>query len=411
MTIIQAPVQGPVSASAQQKGRNFKEYKVGFAGGAIMVISFLFGYGVDPGNNLANLMMLAGSLIVLLAASNIVLEFAVKLAEAAGVSELIIGLTIVSIGTSIPEMFTAVISAGNGVGAFVIGDIYGSYITQLTLFLGIVIIWAPRTVSKWFVPNVKRDGGLMLLALCLLSFNIVDGSLTYLESTISVAIFVIYTVLLYLSSKRDPNKKTLQINTTESMEEFEGVHTRKEIAEIIETKVATGQMDMVPLRLKKSPRLIATYIAMVLAGTFFCFIGAHWMVESGVNIARSMIVPEHVIAATIVGFGTGMPEFVVSFVAVKRRRYTIAYGNLLGSNVVDPLLSISLGVFTRPILLGTEAAFQIIATMLPVAILVDLFIIGIFSRKASTRKSGRFFGVVLMAFYAAFFVISLVFRG
>jgi cation:H+ antiporter len=371
-----------------------------------MFLSFVLGYGVDISNNLANVLMLAGSLLVLLAGSNIVLEFAVKLAEAAGVSELVIGLTIVSLGTSIPEMFTAILSSAKGLGGFVVGDIYGSDITQLTAFLGIIIIWAPRTVSKSFVPDVKRDAGLMIFSICFLSFNLIDGIITYLEATISTTIFVVYTIYLYKATKKSPAKQTAQIVNTESLEEIEGVHTRKEMVEIFQTKEETGKVDMVPLRVKKSPALITFYIVMVIIGTLLCYVGAHWMVESGVFIAESVHVPEHIIAATIVGFGTGLPEFVVSFLAVRKRRYTIAYGNLIGSNVVDPLFSVSLGVFTREINMGTAAAWHVISTLLPIAVFVGLFIIVIFSRKITSRKQGHTFGIVLVGLYGLFLIVS-----
>lgn len=403
------PLDGGASSSRPHKNgdRNYREYQLIALGCAIMFSSFALGYGVVVSNNVANLLMLSGSLLVLLAGSNIVLEFAVKLAEAAGVSELVIGLTIVSIGTSIPEMFTAILSSLKGFGGFVIGDIYGSFITQLTAFLGIVVIWAPRTVNKSFVPDVKRDAGLMLFSLCFLSFNISDGQLTYLEAAISTCLFILYTAYLYRASKKDPSKQALQIIATQSLEEIEGVHSKKEIIEILDTKEKMGKIDAVPLKFKRSKRLIAAYIVLVLAGTVFCYIGAHFMVESGVFIAESFNVPEHIIAATIVGFGTGLPEFVVSFIAVRKRRYTIAYGNLLGSNVVDPLLSVSLGVFTREIFMGTEAAWQVITTMLPIALVVGIFIIAIFSRKITSRAQGRAFGAGLVGLYVLFLAISL----
>nr|MDO8087962.1 hypothetical protein [Candidatus Sigynarchaeum springense] len=374
---------------------------------AIIFLSFVMGYGIDLANNLANILMLAGSLLVLLAASNIVLEFAVKLAEAAGVSELVIGLTIVSIGTSIPEMFTAILSSANNVGGFVVGDIYGSYITQLTAFLGIIVLWAPRTVNKSFVPDVKRDAGLMIFALCFLSFNLLDGNLTRIEAIVSVSVFVAYTILLYKSTLKSHVKQVAQIVATESLEEIEGVHTKKEMRDIIATKEVTGKLDIVPLRLKKSKALIAFYIGMVLLGTFLCHVGAHWMVESGVYIAHTLFVPDYIVAATIVGFGTGLPEFIVSFIAVRKRRYTIAYGNLLGSNVVDPLLSVSLGVFTREIDMGTAAAYRVILTMLPIAILVGILIIAIFSRRITSRVTGRAFGATFLALYALFLLVGV----
>lgn len=402
--------RGPPSLSdpPENGGRNFREYQLVGVGSTLLLLSLLLGFGIDEHNIALNILMLAASLIVLLAASNIVLEFAVKLAEAAGVSELVIGLTIVSVGTSIPEIFTAITSSLTGNGGFVVGDIYGSYMVQLTIFLGIVIIWAPRTVSKVFVPDVKRDGGLMIVALAILSLNIIDGTIFLFESIISLSIFVVYTIYLYRMNTRNPKKEAEEVATIISLEEIEGVHTKKEVREKISMKEETGQV--VPRPPRRRNLIIVASLAMVLVGTLLCYLGAHFMVESGVYIAESVNMPQHVIAATIIGFGTGMPEFVVSITAVRKRKYSIAYGNLLGSNVVDPLFSISMGVLTREIQMGIAEVNHLILSTLPVSVFTGIFIILVFSRKSTSRVQGRLFGVVLLVLYIVFLLSSIILK-
>lgn len=397
-----------MSDPPENGGRNFREYQLVGVGSTLLLLSLLLGFGIDEHNIALNILMLAASLIVLLAASNIVLEFAVKLAEAAGVSELVIGLTIVSVGTSIPEIFTAITSSLTGNGGFVVGDIYGSYMVQLTIFLGIVIIWAPRTVSKVFVPDVKRDGGLMIVALAILSLNIIDGTIFLFESIISLSIFVVYTIYLYRMNTRNPKKEAEEVATIISLEEIEGVHTKKEVREKISMKEETGQV--VPRPPRRRNLIIVASLAMVLVGTLLCYLGAHFMVESGVYIAESVNMPQHVIAATIIGFGTGMPEFVVSITAVRKRKYSIAYGNLLGSNVVDPLFSISMGVLTREIQMGIAEVNHLILSTLPVSVFTGIFIILVFSRKSTSRVQGRLFGVVLLVLYIVFLLSSIILK-
>jgi cation:H+ antiporter len=124
------------------------EYRLGIFGLCIISFWLLVRDSELGSNTFINIFVVIGSLALLTGASDIILEFSVKLSELFNVSELVIGLTIVSIGTSIPEIFTAIISCIRGVGSLVIGDIYGSYITQLTIFMGLVILAAPVTVNK-----------------------------------------------------------------------------------------------------------------------------------------------------------------------------------------------------------------------------------------------------------------------
>ncbi len=356
-----------------------------------------------------NLLLVIGALVLLLGASEIVLEYSLKLAENSGVSEIVIGLTIVSIGTSIPEMFTAIASGLQGTGAFILGDIYGSYITQLTIFLGIVIILAPKTVNNTSVQHVFRDGFLVIFALCFLSFNISDGELTRAEAGISMAIYCTYGIYLFVESKRHTRIKQEILQFAQDMEFVQGMIPNGDLP-------VPHHLEKVPVRdsiqSNESPRRSRLkslgYVGIILIGALLCYIGASFCVTGGVNLARGAQVPEHVVGATIVGFGTGFPEFVVSVMAIRKKRVEIAYGNLIGSNIVDPLLSISLGVMVNPFTLSASSLAGILGFLLPVAITVDVFIIMIFRRRKSSKTQGIIFGLLFLGFYAGFLAGSLL---
>lgn len=400
----------PPSTSQKSTQPRAIDYFVGICGMIVILIWILIETPALNANRLVNLILILGALALLFGASNVVLDYAVKLSEYLGISELIIGLTIVSIGTSFPEMFTSMLSAARGVGSFVLGDIYGSYITQLTAFLGMVVLAAPFTVNRKFVPHVKRDGGLMLAALLFLSFNISDGHLTRLEAIISISIFIGYILYLYISAKRNPKEELEDLQTTEHMELFQGVQPESElhcIKEAVHTeKCPTGQPLFTPF--KRSPLKVIKYLSIILIATLFCYLGAIFVVQSGSNLARSFNISEHVIGATIVGFGTGFPEFVVSFMALKKKKIDIAYGNLLGSNIVDPLLSISLGVLIRPIEISPQALNGILGILLPIAIIVDLYIIFIFNRKNNKHWQGILFGILFLGLYLTFLLLVMI---
>ncbi len=356
-----------------------------------------------------NLLLVIGAIALLLGASEIVLEFSLKLAESAGVSEIVIGLTIVSIGTSIPEMFTAVASALQGAGGFILGDIYGSYITQLTIFLGIVILFAPKTVSKESVHHAFRDGFLVIFALCFLSFNISDGQLTRIEAGVSMAIYFTYGTYLFVESKRRTRIKQEILKFAEDMEVIQGMIPNGDlpVPYHLEKPPIVENTNSNPTLPKRSRSKTLLYIGIILLGAILCYIGATFCVTGGVNIARGFYVPEHVIGATIVGFGTGFPEFVVSIMAIRKKRVEIAYGNLIGSNIVDPLLSISLGVMVSPFTLDATSLAGILGFLLPFAIAVDVFIIIIFRRKKSSQTQGWIFGLIFLGFYATFLAGTL----
>ncbi len=356
-----------------------------------------------------NGLLVIGALALLLGASEIVLEFSLKLAESAGVSEIVIGLTVVSIGTSIPEMFTAVASALQGAGGFVLGDIYGSYITQLTIFLGIVIMFAPRTVNRDSVQHVFRDGFIVIFALCFLSFNISDGHLTRIEAGVSIVIYFTYGIYLFVESKRRTRIKQEILLLARDMEAIQGMIPNGDLpVPHSQEQIPLMETTNLPPPHPRSREKTLLYISIILLGAFLCYIGATFCVTGGVNIARGFQVPEHVVGATIVGFGTGFPEFVVSMMAIRKKRVEIAYGNLIGSNIVDPLLSISLGVMVSPFALDAPSLAGILGFLLPFAVIVDVFIIVIFRRKKTSKTQGWIFGMIFLALYAGFLAGNLL---
>jgi cation:H+ antiporter len=387
ITLTQAPVK---------EYKNI-EYYIGAIGVLVIGICFIFGRRGSGESLFYHLIMIFGALLVLLAASNIVLENAVKLAEAIGVSQLVIGLTFVSIGTSIPEIFTCIISALRNVGGFAVGDIYGSYITQLTLIIGIVILIIPRDVNRSFSPHILRDGGLVIISLIILSLQISDGYLSRWEAGFSMLLFFGYIGYLYRSSMHDMDSKIEQIHTINAMEQDLGIHSAAQI----ETQITTTTA-----QIKYSQKQIFAFIVFLLFGTLLTYFGADLVVDNGVSIARSLNVSEHIIAATIVGAGTAIPEMAVSVNAARRNNPDIAFGNLLGSNIVDPLFSVSVGVLIQPITLTAFAVEHILFKTLPIAIVVVSSIILMFSRKRGSKRSGLLFGIVLLGMYALFLFFS-----
>jgi len=347
-------------------------------------------------NLVFNLLLMTGALTILIGASSIVLENSVHLAEVFHVPQIIIGLTFVSIGTSTPEIFTSIISSWEGKGGLALGDIYGSWITQLSIFLGIVILIRPSTVKHSFIPNVMRDAGFMVLSLIILSVHMLNGSIKRWEAVVSISLFLSYNVYLYINARRKP--------ASFAQKPYDNT-------QIVQIASITDEIAILkPIVQKKNSILKSlSYLLLLVLGIVLCYFGARFMVQAGADTARIFNVSEHVIGTTIIGFGTGLPELIVSAAAMIKNKPDIAYGNLIGSNIVDPLFSISLGVLIRPVTIVQETMQKILGISLPVAILVGLLIIFTFSRRENNRRKGLLFGIILIVLYLVYIALTAIF--
>ena len=289
-----------------------------------------------------------------------------------GMSELIIGLTIVSIGTSMPEILVGVSSslevAANGctpeacASDFALGNIYGSILVQISLVLGIVVLIHPLEVRPdW----LARDGLLMFLAVVVLTMLIlIDAKLDRMEGLILCLVYLMYLVNL--------------------------IHQRDNIRE-----------DELMLKSPESePQVIETndfaLLASVVVGLSLAIWSATVLVNSATTIAGAMSIPPSFIGATITAIGTSLPELAVALTAARHSK-GVAIGTLIGSNITDPLLSIGLTALVHPVTIGSSDIFFYL--IIPATIITTglslLFMYTDF-------KFQRWEGGVLVACYAIF---------
>jgi cation:H+ antiporter len=265
---------------------------------------------------------------LLITSADFFVEGAKGIARRAGIAEVIIGLTIVSLGTSLPEILISSQAAWEAytnpcqVGAtdcatdFALGNIYGSILVQITLILGIVVLIKPMKVKPAWI---QRDGAMMFLAVLLLSMLIlVDGDLNRFEGALLCLIYVLY--MTYLIQHREEIRN----------EEFE-------IMEDIRTESGielnwTG----------------AAYLVMLLAGLGLAMFASARVVDSAAGIAIELGVPSAVVGTTLSAIGTSIPELAVAVLAAKRST-GVAVGTLIGSNITDPLLSVGIAAIVNPI--------------------------------------------------------------
>jgi cation:H+ antiporter len=296
-------------------------------------------------------------LVLIIKGADWVTDFGSRLAKKLGVSELVIGLTVVATATSLPELAVSLVSAFSGVAAIATGTIIGSNISNIALILGASALAYPLATGSSFIKQGLATLGFSLIVAALL----VDG-LQWYDGAVILVLFAGY--LAYVIKNRKEEDKEI---------------TQK----YIKTKGNKWR-----------------FLGFTLIGGLVVVAGAHLMVSSTVNLARFLGVPEMLIAIIIIAFGTSLPELVTSVTAAMKHMRGISLGNILGTNIFNiAVLGISSLVAVVPV---TQ---HILTIDLPIMLLVTVLLI-VFMR--TKWKLNRKEGFLLLAIYIMFIALQFV---
>jgi cation:H+ antiporter len=310
------------------------------------------------GSAAVNLFLLAGGLAVALVASDRAVAYTRALAAALGAPAFIVGVALVSIGTDLPEIANSIAAHVQGEGDVNVGDSVGSTLTQYTLVLGLF----PAVVASMAIDR-RQVGLVSVLTMAGLGLTILfvgDGWLGRWEGLLLVSAWAAFTVGL--------------------------------------VRLLPGHSADEPPPVRHRQPLLQAAIVLVTLG--FVGFGATVAVRALVRLAELVGVPEFVIAFFGASLGTSAPELVVDFNALVRGAPGIALGDALGSSLVDSTLSIGVGPIVAP-----AAVTPGIAIVASVYSLVAIGIVG--ALLAARRRHDRASGLVLLALYAASYVVVL----
>ena len=243
-------------------------------------------------------------LIVLILGADLLVRGASKIAAAAGIPPLVIGLTIVAIGTASPEIAVSLQAASLGQGSLTLGNVLGSNIFNILFVLGVTALVAPIVIAEQLIRfDAPIMVGVSLLALGLT----VDGKLGVFDGVILITGFIAYTVFALRQSRKESAK----------------VH--KEYArEFADTEKHTAWNT-------------TRNILFMVIGLGLLVLGARWLVDSATTMAKAAGISELVIGLTIVAVGTSLPEVATSIIAALKGESDIAVGNAIGSNIFNLL--------------------------------------------------------------------------
>lgn len=230
-----------------------------------------------------------------------------------GVTPLVVGLTVVAFGTGSPELFVSVEAAYRGEGGIALGNVVGSNISNVALILGLSALARPMKVRS---ELIRREVPLMIAVTLLLCVLLYDGTLGRVDGLILALGSVAYTAFAYAAARRDRSKAVA--------EEFEEALTEPK-------------------------RAVWVDVALVIAGFVLLLIGARLLLAGATVVAAQFGVSQVVIGLTIVAIGTSLPELATSFVASLRGEADVAFGNAIGSNILNILLVLGVAALIRPV--------------------------------------------------------------
>jgi cation:H+ antiporter len=315
--------------------------------------------------SITTVILLMAGLVLLVVGAEALVKGASRLAVIAGVSPLVIGLTIVAYGTSSPEMAVSIQSSFAGQGDIALGNVVGSNIFNVLFILGVSALIAPLIVAQQLI---RLDVPIMIgVSILTLMFG-ADGKIGRVDGTIFFIGAVVYTCFLIVQSRREKN--------LEVQEEY-----AKEYGDV-------G---------KPSLKQLLTDLGFIVGGLGLLVLGSRWLVESSLTIARAFGLSELIIGLTIVAAGTSLPELATSAIASFRGERDIAVGNVVGSNIFNVLAVLGLSAMVSPD--GINVSVAALRLDIPVMIAVAIACLPVFfTGNLISRREGLLF----LAYYVAY---------
>jgi len=310
------------------------------------------------------ILLLVVGFVLLVYGADFFVDGCCSIAKTLRIPSIIIGLTIVALGTSAPEAAVSITAALNGSSGISAGNCVGSNFFNLLVIVGLCAVFAPVPVSR---DIIKRDfpfslfvEGLVLLVFCDFAFGKTANVLGRVAGITLFALYLIYIGILVFSIR-----KSRQVSTAD----------------------ADDDDDIKTMSVPKS-------LILIICGGAAVVFGGNIVVDNASIIARFFGMSETLIGLTIVALGTSLPELVTSFVAAKKGEVDLALGNCIGSNIANFLFVLGLSATVRPIAVDMNVLID--TTILIVACII------VYAMCLTGRRLSRKEGVMMILMYAAY---------
>ena len=306
---------------------------------------------------------LIGGLLILIVGGDFLVRSSVKLALYLKISSLVIGLTVVSFGTSFPELVVSLNAALDGHPDISVGNVIGSNIANLALVLGLSALIFPMAVKR---STVVFDWPIMLIATVVLILFAWDLEIQFYEGVILFVALLVYNFVLIRASRKA-------------------------------TKDDMDMEDVEELKERSSANMIRAIIIFVIS-LVALILGAEILVDGAVGIARSCGIEERVIAVSIVAFGTSAPELATSLIALYKKEAAISVGNLIGSNIFNILGILGVTAIVTPIDVNPQIMASDIYWVMGIPLLLYPMLL-------TRMRVARIEGVLLFGAYLTYMIL------
>jgi len=308
--------------------------------------------------------LLIVGLLLIIKGGDFFVDAASWFAEISGIPKFLIGATIVSIATTLPEMLVSIIATVQGNVEMATGNAIGSVTANTGLILGISIVCSAGVIKR---KEFNLKSVLMLVAAALLTAFSLNGKFGLLPSGILIAIFLIFF--------------------------YDSIKVAKEISE-----------DNIDERKKPSKKQIIVGTLKFIFGALGIIVGAELLVDTGTVIATTLKVPDGVIAVTIVAIGTSLPEFTTAITSLIKKQGSLSVGNIIGANIMDMTLILPICSFISGGNLIVES--QTIYYDMPFCLTIGLIAV---IPAIIKKKFMRWQGILLLATYIVYVVLVVFF--
>lgn len=337
-----------------------------------------------------NIVLLVLGVIIVLKGADWLTDGAVNIATRFGVSQMVIGLTIVAMGTSMPEFCVSMVSALKGTPDLAVGNVVGSNTLNTLLIVGCSALVAPIMVKR---SSVKRDIPFAVVASLLMLLFCLDGAIGRVDAAVLFAGFCLFMFVTLKYAKTTEEHAATVATSGAAMATAAAASTS-----VSETPTSQTSAPEAPTsQSSASEASVASMlkaIVMLVVGLLCLIAGSNMFVDNASFVASSLGVSDAVIGLTIVAGGTSLPELATSMVSAKKGNSDIAIGNVIGSNVFNILMIIGITGLVKPMHIAG------ITTLDLIMMLASMLLMWFFCR--TTYKVKRWEGAVLTIVYLAY---------
>jgi len=341
---------------------------------------------------LMHVLLFAFGLALLVKGADYFVKAAATIAEKVGVSEFVIGLTVVAVGTSIPELISSALASFKQESDLVLGNVVGSNIANISLIIGLAAIVAVIITRK---EMLKRDGYIMLFAALIFAAFILNGVVSRLEGALFLLLYLAYSLFLF-EDKPDQEGECF----TEFIRYFLRFTYLKTLkAKVRESMTSSNALTADERAQQQRERLeVAKQALMLLASGIAIVVGADFLVDEAVYFSEVFKISKTVIGVTLVALGTSLPELGVTFSAARQGYGNIAVGNILGSNIANIFLVGGVAALIFPLAVIRVTILYNTPFMIAISILLLIFI-------KTDWKITRREGIAFLLVYALFLCV------